>query len=231
MTDATTDARPETVEAPPSQPSPRRSRRQALWSRVAALCTAERITAAFTIVLASATLALVGTAWFQHNDAVEAITATQRLAEATENAATDRRKISSAELILKFNDLLESPHYAKIVGDIESHSSNYPLLPRAKKGRLSNRTDADVEEYIGIFEDMGYFIEDNLIIAKMVYDHFSYDIEKAWCNKDVQRIVKEARAADKSTTANVDPIYGNFEKLATQYLAKEHQTCEDMETQ
>jgi hypothetical protein len=132
---------------------------------------------------------------------------------------------------LKFNDLLESPHYAKIVGDIESHSSNYPLLPRAKKGRLSNRTDADVEEYIGIFEDMGYFIEDNLIIAKMVYDHFSYDIEKAWCNKDVQRIVKEARAADKSTTANVDPIYGNFEKLATQYLAKEHQTCEDMETQ
>lgn len=58
---------------------------------------------------------------------------------------------------------------------------------------------------------MGYFIEDNLIVAKMVYDHFSYDIEKAWCNKDVQRIVKEARAADKSTTANVDPIYGNFE--------------------
>ena len=78
---------------------------------------------------------------------------------------------------------------------------------------------------------MGYFIEDNLIIAKMAYDHFSYDVEKAWCNNDVQRLIREARAADKSTTAKVDPIYGNFEKLVTQYLAKEHQSCDDLENQ
>jgi hypothetical protein len=96
---------------------------------------------------------------------------------------------------------------------------------------VGNRTDADVEEYIGIFEDLGYFIEDNLIISKMAYDHFSYDIEKAWCNKDIQRIIREARAADKSTTAQSDPIYGNFEKLARQYLAKEQQSCKEIETQ
>jgi hypothetical protein len=231
VTDASTDSRPETVEALPAPPSPHQSRRQALWPRIAAQFTAERITAAFTVVLAGATLALVVTAWFQHRDAVEATEATKQLAKATENAASDRREISSAQLLLKFNDMLESPHYAKIVTDIESHGSNYPLLPRTKKGRAGNRTDADVEEYIGIFEDLGYFIEDNLIISKMAYDHFSYDIEKAWCNKDVQRIIREARGADKSTTAQSDPIYGNFEKLARQYLAKEQQSCKEIETQ
>jgi hypothetical protein len=220
MTEANADPDSAKAEAPPLPPEPKR-----------AVSWPEWINAAFTVVLAGATLALVGTAWFQHKDAVEAIEATQRLAQATENAATDRQRISSAELILKFSDILESPHYAKILTDIESHGSNYPLLPRTKKGRLGNRTDADVEEYIGIFEDVGYFIEDNLIIAKMAYDHFSYDIEKAWCNNDVQRIIREARAADKSTTAQTDPMYGNFEKLARQYLAKEQQSCKEIETQ
>jgi hypothetical protein len=65
----------------------------------------------------------------------------------------------------------------------------------------------------------------------MVYDHLSYDIEKAWCNKDVQRVIREALAADKSTTAQSDPMYGNFEKLAKQYLDREHQTCGEIETQ
>ena len=40
----------------------------------------------------------------------------------------------SAELILKFSDILETSRYAKIVTDIESHGSNYALLPRTKKG-------------------------------------------------------------------------------------------------
>jgi hypothetical protein len=107
----------------------------------------------------------------------------------------------------------------------QSHDSNYHL-PKYK-----NRTDADVEEYIGIFEDMGYFIKDNLITAKMAYDHFSYDIEKAWCNVTVQETIQKVRAADKSKTAQSDPLYGNFERLAKQYLGDEGQTCKDMDKQ
>jgi hypothetical protein len=97
--------------------------------------------------------------------------------------------------------------------------------------KYQNRTDADVEEYIGIFEDMGYFIKDNLISAKMAYDHFSYDIEKAWCNTDLQLTIRKARATDKSKTAQSDPLYGNFEILAKQYLDDEGQSCRDLDKQ
>ena len=60
----------------------------------------------------------------------------------------------------------------------------------------------------------------------MAYDNFSYDVEKAWCNADIQWIVRDARNADKSSDAS-DPFYSNFEKLAKSYLAKENQICND----
>jgi hypothetical protein len=89
--------------------------------RIRASLTAERITAAFTVVLALATLALVVTAYFQHmdavvaieetkkqhTDAVAAIKETERLATATEKTATERWQISSAELVLKFLNIVE----------------------------------------------------------------------------------------------------------------------------
>jgi hypothetical protein len=60
---------------------------------------------------------------------------------------------------------------------------------------------------------------------------YSVHLEKAWCNADVQRVVQDARKADKSITATSDPIYGKFEKLAKSYLAKERQSCKDLDNQ
>jgi hypothetical protein len=207
---------------PPSPASPGQSQPRPSRPRIAALSTPDRITAAFTVVLALATLALVGTAIVQHFDTVDAIEATKRLAVANENAAKDRRQTASAELILKIDATLAEHRYDRITEDIQSHDSNY-RLPKYK-----NRTDADVEEYIGGFEDMGYFINDSLISAKMAYDHFSYDIEKAWCNTVVQEVVRKVRATDKSKTAQTDPAYGNFERLAKEYLDKDGQSCKDL---
>jgi hypothetical protein len=65
----------------------------------------------------------------------------------------------------------------------------------------------------------------------MAYNEFSYDLEKAWCNADVQRVVADARKADKSVTRQTDAIYGEFEKLARGYLAREAETCEDLDSQ
>jgi len=192
---------------------------------IAAQFTAHRVTAAFTVILALATLALVVTAYFQHRDAVEAIEATQRLAVATENAAKDRRQTASAEMILKIDAMLEEHG---MTGSPMIYSRTIATITFRK---YKNRTDADVEEYIGVFEDMGYFIKDNLITAKMAYDHFSYDIEKAWCNTTVQEVIRKQRATDRSKTAQTDPIYGNFERLAKQYLDDEGQSCSDMDKQ
>jgi hypothetical protein len=111
--------------APPSPPS--------------APLTAHRITAAFTVILALATLALVGTAIVQHFDTVDAIEATKRLAIANENAAKDRRQTTSAELILKIDAMLEEHRYDRIIDDLQSHAGNYHL-PKYK-----NKSNADVE--------------------------------------------------------------------------------------
>jgi len=177
------------------------------------------------VVLAIATLALVGTAILQHFDTVDAVEATKRLAIANENAANDRRQAASAELILKIDAMLQDHRYDRITDDIQSHDSNYQL-PKYK-----NKSDADVEEYIGVFEDLGSFLKDNLITAKMAYDHFSYDIAKAWCNTTVQETIRKSRATDRSKTASTDPMYGNFESLAKEYLANEGQSCSDLDKQ
>jgi hypothetical protein len=206
----------------PAPPSPPKS---GLWPRIAAPFTAHRITAAFTIILALATLALVGTAIVQHRDSVDAIEATKRLATANENAAKDQRQVASAELVLKIGTMLAGHRYDRIIEDIQSHDSNY-RLPKYK-----NKSDDDVKEYISVFEDVGYFINDELISSKMAYDRFSYDIEKAWCNIVVQEVIRKQRATDKSKTAQSNPFYGNFERLAKQYLTDEGQTCKDMDKQ
>jgi hypothetical protein len=131
------------------------------------------------------------------------------------------QKIASATLILKLRDDLEGSTYSQITTEIQNHDENYPLLSRSDGGRGGKFRSIDVEAYIGNFEDIGYLVQDDIIIAKMAYDHFSYDVEKAWCNADVQKVVREARKADKSVTAVSDPFYSNFEKLAHDYLDKE----------
>jgi hypothetical protein len=218
---------PEKVQAPPSPP----------W--------ADWITAGFTVVLGLATIALVITAIFQHFDTLDAIQATNRFAKAAETSAVENaaqtklqtetlkqtQKIASASLILKLRDDLDGNQYAQLTTDIQNHDQNYPLLSRTDGGRGGRFRAIDIEGYIGNFEDIGYLVQDDIIIAKMAYDHFSYDIEKAWCNTDVQKIVREARKADKSAPATSDPFYSNFQKLAENYLAKESQSCKDLANQ
>lgn len=132
----------------------------------------------------------------------------------------------SATLVLQLRDKIEASKYKKITDAIQDHDQKYALLPRAGSFR-----DIDIEDYIGNFEDIGSLVEETPLLTDMAYNHFSYDIEKAWCNRDVQKVVAEARKADKSATASSDKMYGRFEQLALSYLGKEHQTCDDLDKQ
>jgi hypothetical protein len=101
-----------------------------------------------------------------------------------------------------------------ITTEIQNYDHNHPLLSYKDGGRGGKFRYLEIEQYISNFEDIGYLIQDNIVMSKMAYDHFSYDVEKAWCNADVQQIIHEARKADKSINANSDPMFGNFEKMA-----------------
>jgi hypothetical protein len=134
---------------------------------------------------------------------------------------------ASATLVLKLRDTIDEDRYKKITAEIQSNQSAHPLL----KSRGGKFEDVDIERYIGNFEDIGYLVQEKVIDAEMAYNHFSYDVEKAWCNADVQRVVQEARKADKSITATADPLYGKIERLAKEYLAREGQSCKDIDNQ
>lgn len=141
------------------------------------------------------------------------------------------QRTESATLVLQLRGILDSDRYAKISAEIQNNDQKYPLVRHKKPGRSGKFRDLDVERYISNFEDIGLLLQNNLMFSEMAYDDFSYDIEKTWCNLDVQQIVKEARTADKSITAASDPIFGDFEKLAQSYLSKEQQTCKDLDNQ
>ena len=127
---------------------------------------------------------------------------------------------------------MDNSKFTALVSDIQTHDQNHALLLRSEGGKAGGKfRDILIEQYISTFEEIGYLVEDNLILSKMAFDEFSYDVEKTWCNKDVQRIVREARDADKSVTRKTDPIYGEFEKLAQSFLAKEGESCKDLDNQ
>ena len=127
-------------------------------------------------------------------------------------ALQQAQQAASATLLLQLRDKLDADRYAAITKAIQEHDHSFPLL-RDAGGRGKFR-DLDIERYLSNFEDIGYLVREGLIIEAMAYDHFSYDMEKAWCNADVQRVVHDARKADKSATAASDPIYGKFQSLA-----------------
>jgi hypothetical protein len=133
----------------------------------------------------------------------------------------------SATLILQLRNVLASTEYKKITSAIQEHDQKYRLL--ASAGGAFR--DMEVEGYIGNLEDIGLLVKESPLLSDMAYNHFSYDIEKAWCNQDVQKVVSAARKADKSTTASTDAIYSEFERLARSYLATERQTCGDLDKQ
>jgi hypothetical protein len=141
------------------------------------------------------------------------------------------QQIASADLVLKLRATLDDSKFAKLVADIQNHDHNYPLLSRSDGGKGGKVRGLDVEQYISVFEDIGYLVEGNLIINKMAYNEFSYDVEKAWCSADVQRVIADARKADKNVTRQTDPIYGEFEKLARSYLVREGESCKDLDNQ
>lgn len=147
------------------------------------------------------------------------------------NVLKHAQQTASASLVFQIRDRLDSDRYIAITDAVQDHDHNYSLLWQKDTGKEGKFRDEEIERYMSVFEDMGYLVQEELINGQMAFDHFSYDVGKAWCNADVQRIIRDARKADRSVTAASDPIYGRFENLAQTYLAKEGQSCKDLDIQ
>ena len=130
-------------------------------------------------------------------------------------------ELASANFVLEISKKMNSPRYDRILMAIEDNPGNYPLI----KKRI---TSDDVEDYIGNFETVGNLIHDGIIDIDMAYDELGYDAEKAWCNRDVKRVIDEVRKVDR-IKSGPNAFYAGFEKLATYSLLKDKKKCEDID--
>jgi hypothetical protein len=70
-------------------------------------------------------------------------------------------------------------------------------------------SDADLDDYLVMFELLDNAYKHHLITQDMVYDAFSYDLEKAYENKEIQEFIKSVGQQEHEVSD-----YEGFEALA-----------------
>lgn len=133
--------------------------------------------------------------------------------------------VNSANFVLRVSDEITKDKYTKLQDAIEDHAGNYKILA-ARGGQF---TEHDIDDYISNFETLGNLANDDLISKDMVYNEMGYEIEKAWCNRDVYNFVQKARQADGNRTGS-DAFYIGFEELAAHSFHRDRdKTCADLD--
>jgi hypothetical protein len=122
-----------------------------------------------------------------------------------ENTKSNR----SADFIFRFNDRLEKPPYGELRLAI---ASGEPIL-KEQGGKF---TEEDLEGYLDLWEGLHDLYVKGLISKDMFYNSYSYDIEKAYDNPEVQAFVKESQKESPE-------FYTGFQNLAKEMKATKRQ--------
>jgi uncharacterized membrane protein len=124
------------------------------------------------------------------------------------------RIIESGKFILELSGSVNDTKPAGLMSALEDHDENFHVL----KSRGGKYSDSDIEDYIGHFETIGDLQKRKVIDWGMAYNEFSYDVEKAWCNKDIRLHIDEVRMEDKNSS---NMFFIHFENLAKFFLARD----------
>ena len=116
---------------------------------------------------------------------------------------------------------LNKAKFDKLSAAIDEHKCNYKIL----HGKFSERL---LDDYICTFETLGNLVQDNIITKEMAYNEGGYELEKTWCNQDVQNFIQESRKADKNISGPT-AFYIGFEQMAKYSLYRDKKTCSDMD--
>ena len=116
----------------------------------------------------------------------------------------------SSDIILNFDGQLNQEPYVGISNVLDSTDSNTKILNDQNTKRFST---TQVENYIGIFEEIGNFYQEGVLDCSMINNDFGYQIQKAWVNNDIQTIVKNDQASDPT-------LWTNFVSLGKQFSSK-----------
>ncbi len=137
----------------------------------------------------------------------------------------DYRESACLNEVTRISRELDKPKYAGIVSAIDFHPGDYPIRTTDSHQRFS---DSLVGDYLENFEKVGVLVRDREVSPAMAYEELGFELEKAWCNKDVRDYINQARnSADRGGA--VKDRFTAFEELAKYCLAKDNMTCQDMD--
>ena len=146
-----------------------------------------------------ATLALVATAYVADSQ----LTALNKQLRAQGEQLRAEARAASASYVLSLSEQLHRGRLKRIMDAIESHPGDFPL----EKHKFN---DTAIYDYINQLETIGAFVHYGVVNDTMAYDEFSYDSEKAYCNREVQEDIKGAREADRvvfRSASRLHPLY------------------------
>ncbi len=134
------------------------------------------------------------------------------------------REMEPANEVERISRELDKPKYAGIISAIDYHPADYPI--RTTKGH-KRFSDSLLKEYLDKFEQVGVLTRDNTINPVVAYEELGFEMEKTWCNNDVQYFISCARAA--ANQSSEEGSYSAFEEIAKYCLSKDNKTCRDMD--
>ena len=133
--------------------------------------------------------------------------------------------IGSTNEILKISKELDKPQYAGIVSAIDYHAGDYPIRATESHKRFSDNL---LKEYLGKLETVCVLARDGTVSPARAYEELGFEIEKAWCNHDVQKYIVNSRKVDNQSS-DAKYSYSAFEEFAKYCLSKDNKTCSDMD--
>ncbi len=116
---------------------------------------------------------------------------------------------NSADLTLRLGQELDTGINQNLVDALDSDPAT-PILKRPKGG--GNFTAAQLGWYLGEYETLDDLYRSGLITCRMMYNEFSYDLEKAYENKDVMAEVAKERKEDPTIWQGFLDLGREFDK-------------------
>jgi hypothetical protein len=150
------------------------------------------------------------------------ISANEQLRAQSEQLRAEART-ASASYVLQLSEQLYGNRFKRIMNSIESHRGDFPL-------RKHGFNDTDIYDYIGKLETIGAFVHYGVVNDTMAYDEFSFVFERAYCNREIQAGIKDAREADR-VVSGPRAAYINFTDLAERSLKQDRKECKDFDNE
>lgn len=140
----------------------------------------------------------------------------------------ETRKVTSAEFTHELNVDLDNTQYDDLVtaieGDNSPHPGSYPIL-KTSGGQFSK---GYIDGYVSKLDDVSNLWQDGLIDEHTAYNEFAYNMEKTWCNADIQKYILSERKTDGNFVGD-KAYYSAFQNMAMRFLTLDNKQCSDLD--